>query len=193
LNDTTAQATHRQFAEPEISIEARAERVLAEYLRQWGLRDPTTIAAHCRRWVRQAVERAGSQSEQQPAVIYQAAVAAAVAEIDGWLDHLAMLASSNRDEAHARRGLLAMEVQTLIDKYPAALLSHDSLPAPLVQQLRRAAHSAMPAAHLMPMRAQPLGRWARPLGWRWWRQGMSRMFAAAALWLRLARPERGAA
>src|ERR1043166_10259704 len=36
------------------NVNARAERLLAEYLRHWGLRDPSTIARQCRRWVQRA-------------------------------------------------------------------------------------------------------------------------------------------
>jgi hypothetical protein len=173
--------------EPQISLEARAERVLAEYLRQWGLRDPQTIATLCRRWVRQAVERTGSLSKQQPSTIYQAAVQAAITEIDQWLDHLSMRVSTNRDDAQASRGLLAVEVQTLIDKYPQLLLQYDGLPAGLLQHLGRTSRSAVPAAHPVPMRAQPLGQLASPLTWQWWMQGVSRMFASVAVWRLLAR------
>jgi hypothetical protein len=192
-NDRDGRAARRQFEEPQISLEARAERVLAEYLRHWGLRDPTTIATHCRRWVREAVEHAGSEARAQPAAVYRAAVEAAMDEIDGWLDQLASLASANHEEAAARRGMLAIEVQTLIDKYPETLLKNDALPAPLVQHFRRASHPAVPSAHYTPMRAQPLGQLASPLTWQWWKQGTSRMLASAALRLHLIWPERGQA
>ena len=44
-------------------LEARAERLLAEYLRQWGLRDPSAIAACCRLWVRRVTS---GQDERRP-------------------------------------------------------------------------------------------------------------------------------
>jgi len=192
-NDGTVCATRHEFVEPQIRVEARAERVLAEYLRQWGLRDPTTIATHCRRWVREAVERVGSQPGGQPVAICRAAVEAAISEIDEWLDHLSALAAVNGDDARARRGLLAIEVQTMIDKYPEALLNYDALPAPLMKHIRRASHSAVPAIHATRMRAQPLGQLASPLTWRWWKLGASRMLTSAALRLHLAWPGRGPA
>ena len=39
-------------------LELRAERLLAEYLRTWGLRDPQTLATLSRRWVRSAMAHA---------------------------------------------------------------------------------------------------------------------------------------
>src|SRR5947209_2633300 len=73
-------------------LESRAERLLSEYLRRWGLRDPSTIAAHCRLWAWQATETVdGPLSRRSTSNVYSAAMHGAISEIDEWLDHLASL------------------------------------------------------------------------------------------------------
>lgn len=169
---------------PELAAGARAQRVLAEYLRQWGLRDPAVIAAHCRRWVQQAAERIAAGSERA-AALDRLAIELAIAEIDGWLDHLSKLASTHAGDAHARRGLLAVEMQMLADRYSGVLLSRDGLPSSLMQHLRHAARPIVPPVHRVPMRPQPMGE----LPWllspqRWWQslRGLTRTLLEPRAW-----------
>src|SRR5580658_4674886 len=81
-------------------VEHRAERLLAEYLRMWGLRDPSTIAAHCRLWARQATADSDSAAGdlavgRASSTPFRSAVQQAMNDIDQWLDHLAGLAPAN--------------------------------------------------------------------------------------------------
>jgi hypothetical protein len=143
---------------------ARAERLLAEYLRVWGLRDPSTVAAHCRVWVTQAIE-SEEQGKAQASLdsLYRTAVAGATNEIDDWIDHLTAGVSSGNHDAECRRGLVAFEVQTLIDRYPEAMLQYNMLPSQLTQQLQRAARRVVPPVKRMEMPGQPLGELPAPL------------------------------
>ena len=76
--------------------EAHAERLLAEYLRNWGLRDPATIAAHCRSWVRRVTQGQSDHPAWDGSEDYLArtALAQAMNDMDGWLDHLARIVSA---------------------------------------------------------------------------------------------------
>lgn len=168
-------------ARAEIRPEARAERLLAEYLRHWGLRDPSTIAARCRLWVQQA---AATDDNPDTAT---AALELALADIDKWLDHLARRVSPNQVEAERCRGLLAIELQTLIDQHPEALLEYDALPDALLRRLQNAARPAVPAVQATRMDGQPLGELPAPLQPQWWRRffaRLTRVFLEAVSWRR---------
>jgi hypothetical protein len=149
--------------------ENRAERLLAEYLRMWGLRDPSTIAAHCRLWARQ---NADDLSNRSGGGACRSVVEQAMNDIDSWLDDLTRLTSADPQAAPLRRGLLAMELQTLIDKHPSAMLACETLPPAFVQRLQRAARPVVPFARRTRMPEQPLGELAKPLQLRWWLQGV---------------------
>jgi len=158
-------------------VEHRAERLLAEYLRMWGLRDPSTIAAHCRLWARQAAADNFLETDRAPSVPYRSAVQQAMNDIDLWLDHLIRRISADPQAAPLRRGLLAVELQTFIDKHPAAMLAYETLPPSLVQRLQRAARPVVPFARPTHMPAQPLGKLAGPLRLQWWQQALVNLFA----------------
>jgi hypothetical protein len=162
-------------------VEHRTERLLAEYLRMWGLRDPSTIAAHCRLWARQS---AAGNAELGQNSSYRVAVEQAMNDIDGWLDHVTRTASPDPQTAPLLRGLLAMELQTYIDKHPAAMLAYETLPNSLSQRLLRAARPVVPFARPTRMPAQPLGELAAPLRFEWWWRTLVNMLVLPVRMLR---------
>jgi len=155
----------------------RAERLAAEYLRQWGLRDPQTIAALSRRWV-DTVDPALLSEPASLRELYQAVIRRAMADMDEWLDHLAHDFSAGPRDARSRRGLLAVEVQTVIDHCPAVLLHDGPLPPELLDQLACAAGSVVPANRPSYMPTQSLEAVAAPkyfsrcrrIGKQFWRR-----------------------
>jgi hypothetical protein len=158
-------------------VEARAERVLAEYLRQWGLRDPFAIAAHCREWVRRVTERQAVDGTEEH--LARAALGEAVGDLDRWLDHLALLVSPDPAEAAALRGLLAMAIPAVIDEYPQSFLQYESLPEPLLQHLRAAARPVVPLpAQPTRMDGPPLGELHPLLQPQQWRRLVARLATA---------------
>jgi hypothetical protein len=164
----------------------REERVAAEYLRMWGLRDPSTIATHCRRFVRysafvgdDSLPGRDLDDRNWPAVRH------AMNDIDLWLDHLTQLASPDPRAAPLCRGLLAMQLQKLLDEYPTAMLSYERVPVLLAQRLQRASRPVVPTARLTNMPAQPLNELAAPLRFHWWRRVILDLFAAQFRPLRL--------
>jgi hypothetical protein len=162
----------------------RAERLLAEYLRLWGLRDPSTVAIQCRSWVRQA--SSGDAHGVGPEFLYGRSIQLANGDLDQWLNRLATLVAEDTAAAQSRRGLLAIELQSLIDRYPTALLAHEALPPTLLHRLQRAARPVVPAAKATPMRPQPLGELPSLLRLQWWGQLVSRLLSG----FRLLRPAR---
>jgi hypothetical protein len=188
ISDRKFPVSHHESTELTTSLEARAERVLAEYLRGWGLRDPSTIAHLCRRWVQQASE--GAAAADDPPAIQRAAVRIAISEIDRRLDQIEAATASHGGQSGSRRGLLAIELQALIDRYPALLLPDEPLPAAIVEQLRRAGRPVVPPSLPSRMPEQPLGELAPALRWNWWARSAGRLLAGTAGALRFRRSKR---
>jgi len=186
--DLPAEDVRQRPADTDFRVQAHAERVVAEYLSRWGLRDPVPIAVQSRLWVRQVLDAsrdhpvlAGSANDLRRAALVQA-----IRAIDHWLDQLALLVAADAAEVEGRRGLLAMELPKLLEECPQVLLQAESLPAALVQQLQRAARPVVPAARRRRMPAQPLGELPPPLQPRRWRHffgGLATDFLNI-LWLR---------
>ncbi len=119
-------------------LQARAQRLAAEYLRMWGLRDPQAIADRSRIWVDQCDDSPVGGADELPlAEVYRTVMQRATSDMDGWLDHLALAAGIDAVDSASRRGLLAMEVQSLIDENPAALLEQEAAPARLIAATAR--------------------------------------------------------
>jgi hypothetical protein len=137
------------------SLELRAERLLAEYLRMWGLRDPQTLATLSRRWVRSAMIDAAPASSSLTE-LYRTVMRRAMDNMQQWLDRLTSEVCSSAHEVRGRRGLLAIELQSVVDHYPAALLDERSLPAPLVEQLASVARPVVPTGCPTHMPTQSL-------------------------------------
>ena len=136
----TAKATHDTP-----NLEPRAERLVAEYLRVWGLRDPQSIATLSRRWVRSALDESPSlDSGSSLTEVYRAVMQRAIADMEQWLHHLTDELCNCPRDARSRRGLLAIELQTVIDHFPAAMLDERPLSPSLRERLASAARPVVP-------------------------------------------------
>jgi hypothetical protein len=180
------------------SAASRAERLMAEYLRVWGLRDPSTIAALARRWVDRAVlAQAHRPAEGSLGELYRLALRHAIEDIDRWLDQLTRELVARSPDISWRRGMVAMALQNVIDQHPTALLSQGPFPAVLIEQLAGCARSAVPAVCPTRMPTQSLeainpsrtvSRWRQT-----WADFFGRaqlLFAPRAVWPRLERNKR---
>ncbi|HEY2147133.1 MAG TPA: glycosyltransferase, partial [Pirellulales bacterium] len=166
--------------ESDLGPKARAQRLLAEYLRVWGLRDPQVIAEQTRLWVDQTA--ADDSAEAAPAEFYRKVVRRAVGDMDERLDHLTRSACSDGEAVASQRGLVALEFQSLIDKNPTALLNGGPLDERLHDRFRAAVHPVVPKASPTPMPVQAIcegGAGSRLAGWR---RLMSAVICAAG-WL----------
>lgn len=164
--------------------ERKSERILAEYLRAWGLRDPGAVAAQCRRWWLWAEENAEA-GEASGAVLRHAEQ-----EMDSWIDHLCLQIVANADEAAAIRGSVAVALQAIIDEYPDALLRLDKIPSDMLHRLEAMAYPvAPPTRERSRMQGPPLGELPPLLQPnRWWT--IAHRVAAAVLIVTRARSGR---
>ncbi len=134
--------------------ESRAERLVAEYLRTWGLRDPRMIALLARHWVELAAADLSREKNCSVTQLYRAVMRRAIDDMDEWLEHLT--GEVARGRRYARRGMLAIELQTVIDHCPSALLGYTSLPPAVRQRLASAALPVVPPATPTRMPVQSL-------------------------------------
>ena len=152
---------------------AQAERLMAEYLRKWGLRDPATIATYCHRGIR----RAGTHPSR--AALYRAVIEGAMNDMNAFVDCLTSPSAAEGD-VEARRGLLAIELQGIIDKHPEFMLTQEPLPQAFSQRCQQAARPVVPAARPMGMPAQPLGELLPLVRPSWWKYQLAKVITAFA-------------
>ncbi len=153
-----------------VTTESRAERLLAEYLRVWGLRDPQTIAVLSRQWVQSAIH-AGNLAQQTTSlnILYGAVMRHATSEMEQWLDRITAQSCADVHNPQSCRGLLAIELQSLIDQFPATILKDGPLPTALLEQLSRAARPVVPAGAPTKMPTQSLAALSSSKYlWGWW-------------------------
>jgi hypothetical protein len=153
-----------------ITPESRAARLVAEYLRVWGLRDPQTIATISSLWVQRVVDRLESPARSRSLTeLYRAVMREAVGDMEGRLDELTNHCSAGPREMRARRGLVAVELQAIVDQFPATLLGEEAWPQSLRDQLASAASpvvpplspTRMPIQSLEPIAVEYASRWRR--------------------------------
>src|SRR5258708_38857237 len=73
-----------------ISIQSRAQRLLAEYLRMWGLRDPQAIAEQTARWSSQCNDISSDAAAPSSLTdCYRRVMRGAMSDIENWVDQLA--------------------------------------------------------------------------------------------------------
>lgn len=167
-------------ADGKLDLESRIQRLLADYLRAWGLRDPQVIAERCRIWSSECLAAIPAPERSTPAALH-AAIALASREMESWLDQLAGQLARSGAELASRRGLLATQLQAVIDRYAPALLDED-LPAGLLEELRDAARPAVPVTCPTAMPPQPLGSVAPLLRWKWWTQPLRKWSRIVPRW-----------
>lgn len=160
--------------ESELDVVPRAQRMLADYLRAWGLRDPQAIALHCRLWTNAYAQPAGAAKQAPGAAVLSGILEQASRDMEAWLTRLADVVADDAPAAKSNRGLLAMQLQSVIDHYPSVLLKDAELPAKMLEQLRGAARAAVPTPFPTQMRPQPLDVRMSPLRWEWWLQPLRR-------------------
>ncbi|HTU26097.1 MAG TPA: hypothetical protein VMF30_11900 [Pirellulales bacterium] len=148
----------------------RGERLVAEYLRSWGLRDPQTIAAVSKYWV-ESVSVAPRSGVSSLADFYRMVMRRVISDLGQWLDHLGRQVGIAECEIPARRGLVALELQSLVDRFPAALLDDRPLPSWLMEQLAAAAVPVVPSGSPTHMPTQSLAPALSPEHFPRWQEG----------------------
>ena len=134
---------------------ARAGRVLAEYLRCWGLRDPQMIANLCRQWTE--APRPIDVNQQTSAAVEAAIIAHGMQQMNAWLDRMTRMAGATNAELPAARGLVALELQSRIDTFPEALVDRQAIDSNDLSSLHDCSQPVVPPTFFVSMPEQPLG------------------------------------
>ena len=149
-------------------LELRAERLLAEYLRVWGFRDPQIIAVLAKQWVRRASEATGTDAQEPSRCdLYRAALGHATRLMTHRVNQISRHRAKTEYDAHSRRGLLAIELRSLIDEFPRELVNGD-IPETVLDRLTLTSQRVVPPMRRTTMPVQSLqpatnARWQR---WR---------------------------
>ncbi|SFH85105.1 hypothetical protein [Planctomicrobium piriforme] len=136
-----------------------ARYLVAEYLHDWGLRDPDIVAAESRRIVEQAealtMTGAGEVSEHE---LCAAAIHITMEEVEASIARMA--ATSIRDQlagSPTSNSIVPRMARVLLE-FPDAIRHRDRPPARLLQVLERSVAPIIPRCHPREMRPQPSTR-----------------------------------
>ncbi len=158
----------------------RGQRVLAEYLRAWGLRDPQAIADYCRRMTEECVASSNSDGDRSPGKLDRQLMRAAMADLNRGLDRVTTCVCRDDAEIAARRGPLAVKLQSLLDERPELLVGDSRPSIAEADELRRVSAAAVPPPSTQDMPEQPLsdsGSTAKP---SWWLRRLIAVLATTA-------------
>lgn len=133
---------------------SRAKCVVAEYLRDLGLRDPDVVAKECQRIVAQAQDELPPGRVLDETSLCATAIRLTVKQLERWFAVLA--AQSGRSDEPKRLGsVVAARLPRLLDQFPHAL-NQTRLPAELVGSLQDGLAPVVPPPRPRRMRRQML-------------------------------------
>lgn len=138
-----------------IQDQAKARCVVAEYLRDLGLRDPDVIALESQRIVTQALQEVRpDQYAVDESLLCEKAILLTVKQLERWLEVLAT--QSGRPDPSPRLGsVIAARLPDLLSRFPQALHGGE-MPAELVHSLQDGLTPVVPPPRPRGMRRQVL-------------------------------------
>ena len=154
------------------SPQATAKRLVADYLRDWGLRDPELVASEARRIVEATLEEMplyDDTTEPEREAFCQAAVRRTVAEIESWSATIARGITPRAAGRFAMGAAMSPGLSELLDAFPEAIVRRDHPAARALADLERAILPVVPATHVREMGAVPRTRTVRYLRLAFWR------------------------
>lgn len=154
----------------------QARCVVAEYLRDWGLRDPELVALESRRIVNRAasyLSRTSHQIRERP--LCETAVRLAVDEIEAWI---AQLASGVRGSCLDAKVTTRLPHEVAVHS-PDLLRHRNRLPARMLLVLEQSVSPVIPSTRPQQMQPQPRTRLWKILRKGYWRPTRR---SAAAMW-----------
>jgi hypothetical protein len=172
----SAESSASQTVDPRLSarrsVDARAARLISEYLRVWGFRDPETIATLAKTFVLK-VREAGANDGGEPSrsSFYLAVMRQVKLAMSDRIDGLSQMIADTGGDAESRRGLVAMEMRNLTDEYPVEVIQGE-LSEGTIERVAVLAQRVVPPTCLKHMPEQPLhsvfqrGREGRTAVWR---------------------------
>jgi len=179
-------ASTERVVRPDHAILAPAQRLLAEYVRRWGLRDPSTIALHCQRWTRQALQAPGDARAKTTNELCIAAMNVAMRDVDAWLDRLTERIAGGLPPAESPRGALAIELQRLLPEHHELFLNVELVVEMLAKHPPATQRPVVPVSRPTHMEPQPLGELPHAMRPEWWRRLGSRLTTSVSSVMRQA-------
>lgn len=158
-----------------------ARYLVAEYLHDWGLRDPEVIAAEARR----IVERAEAQTLAVPPdlleqALCETAIRLTVEEVESAIGTLAASSGPCRLARRPTRGSIVPRMATLLVEFPEAIRHRERPPARLLALLEQSVAPIIPLPNQRDMRPQPRVRVIRIFRIGYWRCILRRLQWKAA-------------
>jgi hypothetical protein len=148
-----------------------ARYLVAEYLHDWGLRDPDVIAVESRRIVEQAesltIDVAGEDLERE---LCATAIRITMDEVEASIARMAATTGRSRITGAPTNNSIVPRMARVLLAFPDAIRHRDRPPARLLQMLERSVAPIIPCAHRREMRPQPRTRLWKILRAGYWHQ-----------------------
>ena len=150
-----------------------AGRLVADYLRDWGLRDPELLAAESRRLIELTESDFDSADLDRPNEslcqrFCQAAIDRTITQVASWTASIAMEPPCQATDAQAASRIVA-RLPDMLDEFPEAVVRQEGFPARAASLLKRSVQPVVPTPIVRPMALAPRTRtvrFLRPLYWR---------------------------
>lgn len=162
----------RSFRAMRHSPQATAKRLVADYLRDWGLRDPELVAAESKRIVESTLDEFplyDDMTDGERDAFCQAAIRRTVAEIESWSATIARGITPRAAGRFALGGTLSPGLSELLDAFPEAVVRRDHPTARALADLEQAILPVVPKPHVREMgaalRTRPV-KFFRAVYWR---------------------------
>jgi hypothetical protein len=153
-----------------------ARYLVAEYLHDWGLRDPDVIASESRRIVDQAelliLENAGESREQKLAAM---AIELTMDEVEAAIARMATTSLTAAVDGVPTNNSIVPRMARVLLEFPEAIRHRDRPPARLLQVLERAVAPIIPYSNHREMRPTMRTRLWRVLRRGYWHQFKRRL------------------
>lgn len=152
------------------SVHDLARYLVAEYLMDWGLRDPDVTAAESRRIVEEAarltldVEAVNLERE-----LCETAIRLTMEEVEAAIAGMATSSSRNRLPGAPTSNSIVPRIASVFLEFPDAIRHRDRPPAQLLAVLERSISPIVPEAQPRAMRPQPSTRLCCVLRRGYWR------------------------
>jgi hypothetical protein len=167
--------------EPRSSVKTSrdlARYLVAEYLHDWGLRDPDVIAAESRRIVEQAellmLENVGEAQDQKLAAI---AIELTMDEVEAAIVRMATTSMAATLDGVPTNNSIVPRMARVLLEFPEAIRHRDRPPARLLQVLERSVAPIIPYSNHREMRPTMRTRLWRVLRRGYWHQFKRRLNA----------------
>jgi len=134
----------------------KARYLVAEYLHDWGLRDPEVIAEESRRIVEQAAHQF-AESARPDADLIAIAIELTQAEVESSIARMASSSSPSRNRIATNNSIVPRMGRVLLE-FPTAIRHRDRPPARLLQMLEHSINPIIPQCSRCDMHPQPRTR-----------------------------------